>query len=269
MVSKKAVATGGAVTVVVVVVVLSVLLTPRTAKFKATFMKRCEAYGETSHICEQTLATFEQAYVGKDHSDFSEGNYDQLFAETNLKHPCGKTMFWSKREDLIHKFTGKGDCFIALKDTFLGHVLDGLKWCGKEGNKALSSLSASGKKKKSQYEELHVKPKINPVTSFWNKASAKFAQHACGHVTAMLDGERKEPYDPKSFFGGVEVPNLQPSKVTHLTVVLVGKESGCTCESLGSLRKDLHQSIGCTCKAVARSHVEQCIEENTPCGACW
>uniref|UniRef100_UPI0037E90F2F ADP-ribosyl cyclase/cyclic ADP-ribose hydrolase 1-like n=1 Tax=Semicossyphus pulcher TaxID=241346 RepID=UPI0037E90F2F len=255
-------AIGGTVAVVVVVVAVVVvplvLLTPQTAQFRATFKKRCEAYGETSHICENKWAAFEQAYVGEDHCGFSEGNYDQLFAETNFKHPCGKTMFWSKTKDLVHEFTKKRDCFVTLEDTLLGSVLDGLEWCGKEGNKET-------------YTQQCQKCQPNPVSSFWKTASTRFTQHACGEASVMLDGERKEPYNSNSFFGGVEVPNLQPSKVTHLTVVLVTKESwgSCTCESLGSLRKDLHQGIGCTCKAVARSHVEQCIEENTPCGACW
>uniref|UniRef100_UPI0037E70C75 ADP-ribosyl cyclase/cyclic ADP-ribose hydrolase 1-like n=1 Tax=Semicossyphus pulcher TaxID=241346 RepID=UPI0037E70C75 len=260
MVSKKAI--GCIVTVVLVVVavvVLSVRLTPRTAKFKATFMKRCEAYGETSHICEKTLATFQQAYVGKKHSDFSEGNYDQLFAETPFKHPCGKTMFWSKTKDLAHEFTKKRDCLFTLEDTLLGSVLDGLEWCGKEGNNET-------------FTEHCTENKTNPVSSFWKTASTRFAQHACGEVSVMLNGEIDEPYNANSFFGGVEVPNLRSPRVTQLTVVLVTKENKnqCNNESLKNLNNILKgKEIVYACKEVTQSHIEKCIREKKTCGACW
>uniref|UniRef100_UPI0037E913E3 ADP-ribosyl cyclase/cyclic ADP-ribose hydrolase 1-like n=1 Tax=Semicossyphus pulcher TaxID=241346 RepID=UPI0037E913E3 len=258
MVSIKAVAIGCTVAVVVVVVIVvpSVLLTAQKPEFVETFMEKCLEFPEEKQICESKWAAFEQAYVGKNHCNVSEGNYNQLFSETPYDHPCNKTMFWSKAHDLVHEFTEKTRCLFTLEDTLLGHVLNGLSWCGKTGSS-------------DTFTEHCEDCKPNPVSSFWKIASTRFAQHACGEASVMLDGERKEPYDANSFFGGVEVPQLKPPKVTNLTVVLVAKESGCTCESLGSLRKDLHQGIGCTCKAVARSHVEQCIEEKTPCGACW
>ncbi|XP_065805173.1 ADP-ribosyl cyclase/cyclic ADP-ribose hydrolase 1-like [Labrus bergylta] len=258
MVSKKALAIGVIVTVVVVVVIVvpSVLLTQK-AEFRETFMKKCLEFPEEEHICETIWTNFELAYVGKEKCNFSDQNYDQLLAETPFKHPCGKTMFWSKTKDLVHKFTKKRDCFFTLEDTLLGYVLNGLSWCGEKGNNETFTENCED-----------CLP--NPVSSFWKIASTRFAQYTCEGASVMLDGERKEPYDSNSFFGGVEVPNLQPPRVKNLTVVLVTEEiRACTCDSLGTLRKDLDQRIGCACKAVTKSRVETCIEDNTPCGACW
>lgn len=42
-------------------------------------------------------------------------------------------MFWSKTKDVVHDFV-RNKCFVTLEKTLLGSVLDGLKWCGKEGS---------------------------------------------------------------------------------------------------------------------------------------
>ncbi|CAJ1082629.1 ADP-ribosyl cyclase/cyclic ADP-ribose hydrolase 1-like [Xyrichtys novacula] len=221
-------------------------------------MRKCLEFPEEKQICENKWAAFKQAYIGKDKCSIIEENYDKLFAETPFKHPCSKTMFWSKTYELVHKYTEKTECLFTLEDTLLGYVLNGLSWCGEPGsNETLTDKCED------------CRP--NPVNSFWQVASRKFALHACEGASVMLDGERTEPYDSNSFFGSVEVPSLQSPQVKSLTVVLVNKESGrnCTCEALGSLRKDLDSRIGCTCKAVSKSQVEKCIEDDTPCGTCW
>ncbi|KAM6971570.1 ADP-ribosyl cyclase/cyclic ADP-ribose hydrolase 1-like [Tautogolabrus adspersus] len=231
MVSKKALAICGVVVVVVVVVVVpSVLLTRPKAGFRDTFMKKCLEFPEEKLICENIWTTFEQAYVGKDKCNVSDQNYDQLLAETPFKQPCGKTMFWSKTYELVHKFTEKRDCFFTLEDTLLGYVLDGLSWCGETGSNEIFTENCED-----------CQP--NPVSSFWKLASTRFAQHACEGASVMLDGERKEPYDSNSFFGGVEVPNLQPPRVKDLTVVLVTEEIRYDFISLKQLFAFMLQSI--------------------------
>ncbi|XP_041670723.1 ADP-ribosyl cyclase/cyclic ADP-ribose hydrolase 1-like [Cheilinus undulatus] len=250
---------GVVISTMVVVVVVVVTSVSSKKDFRETFMKRCLEFPENQTICENLWTTFEQAYVGIDKCNVSEENYGPFLAEISFKHPCGETMFWSKTYDLVHEFTEETGCLFTLEDTLLGHLVDGLSWCGKRGSKETFTQNCED----CEY--------YNPVSSFWRAASTRFAQHACEEASVMLDGERTEPYDSNSFFGGVEVPNLQPSKVKSLTVVLVSKEDrgNCTCESLGSLRKDLDSRIGCTCEAVTQSHVETCIKTGAPCGGCW
>ncbi|XP_034562863.1 ADP-ribosyl cyclase/cyclic ADP-ribose hydrolase 1-like [Notolabrus celidotus] len=257
MVSKKTLAIGGSITVAVAVVIVvpSVLLTPRTAQFRAAFVEGCEEYGEASYTCEKILNTFEQAYVGKDHCGFAEENYNQLFASNPFSHQCGRTMLWSGTEDVIDRFAeNSGD--VILAKTLLGSVLDGLEWCGAEGSK-------------NTFIYLCKTCDPNPVSSFWRTASAKFAEYACGYVNAILDGEITEPYYSKSHFASYEVPNLQPYKVTHLSVLLVTESGGhCDCESLGTLRQDLDYRISCSCHAATRSTVKKCMEQNTTSDDC-
>lgn len=246
------------VVVVVVIVVPVVLLTGQEDDFSDTFMKRCLEFPAEKEICENMWMTFEQAYVGKDQCSIPAKNYNRLVAETPFKHPCGKTMFWSKTKDLVHKFTEKRDCYFTLEDTLLGYVLDGQSWCGKNGSNETFTKNCEDCQN-------------SPVNAFWEAASAAFAQHACEEASVMLDGQREEPYESNSFFGGVEVPNLLPSKLKSLTVVLVSTEhwANCTCESLGNLRQDLDPNIGCDCKEVPQLHIETCIEDDRPCGTCW
>ncbi|XP_070784644.1 ADP-ribosyl cyclase/cyclic ADP-ribose hydrolase 1-like [Enoplosus armatus] len=253
-----AIAIGVAVTTVVIVVVVppAVLLSPRTGKFRETFMQRCEEFPQERQICEKTLAAFEQAYVGKESCNFPEKDYDPVLNDTPFTHPASMTMLWSKTKDLVREFTKKRDCFFILEDTLLGYVLDGQSWCGQEGSRATFTYRCE-------------RCTINPVSSFWSRASARFAAHASGEVTVMLDGGLDEPYSPDSVLARVEIPQLHHSKVTHLSVILLTDQKNCDCESLQNLRKDLHHGIGCTCKAVTASHIQNCIAENKPCGTCW
>uniref|UniRef100_UPI0037E76651 ADP-ribosyl cyclase/cyclic ADP-ribose hydrolase 1-like n=1 Tax=Semicossyphus pulcher TaxID=241346 RepID=UPI0037E76651 len=258
MVSKKASPIDGTVTIMVVLVLLvpSVLPNP-TAEFRKIFLKKCSEFSKGTANGEKILATFEKAYVGKDKCHVFGKDYDELFAENPFKHPCGKTMLWSKTEDVVHKFTGTGDCYITMRHTLLGYVLNGLSWYGKVNSKET-------------FTEHFEYCEPNPVSSFWQIASTKFAQHACGHVTVMLNGEIDEPYDPKSFFALYEVPNLQPAEVKQLTVLLVGdKKNQCNNESLKNLKNILKgKNIEYDCKEMTQSHIEKCIRENNGCGAC-
>lgn len=229
------------IVVVVVITVPLVLLLPRTGEFRATFMKKCEGFPESSQTCEKLLSTFERAYVGEEPCSVPETNYDPLIDLSPFTHPAHGTMFWSKISDLPHEYTKKISCLVNLEDTLLGSVLDEESWCGKKGSNET-------------FTKLCEKCEKSPVKSFWNKIATRFAQYAEGVVTAMLNGDVSEPYDPKSVFASKEVPNLRPGVVTRLDVVLVTNTGDCNHPSLQTLKNDLNnRGIGYTCKAVTRS----------------
>ncbi|CAJ1082626.1 ADP-ribosyl cyclase/cyclic ADP-ribose hydrolase 1-like isoform X1 [Xyrichtys novacula] len=264
MSSKKALPISGTLTVMVIVVVLvpSALLDP-TAEFEAAFLKKCVEFPEDKNTCKATLAIFEEAYVGKKKTAVTEDSYNKLFDKTPFKHPCGETMLYSgidrvKTTDVVHRFTKKTGSYFTLEDTLLGHVLDGLIWCGKEGSKET-------------FTEHCTDTMPNPYISFWIMASVKVAQYACGHVTVMLDGEREQPYYDKSVFATHEVPNLQSPEVKNLVVILVvgqKDDTKCNKESLKNLSNILKgKKIGYACKEVTLAHIEECIKEGK--GVCW
>ncbi|KAJ0059698.1 hypothetical protein NL108_011188, partial [Boleophthalmus pectinirostris] len=123
-------------------------------------------------------------------------------------------MFWSKTKNVVHDFTSKRECFITIEDTFLGSLLDGLTWCGKEGSKDTFTSDCPG----------WTSCVNNTVRSFWNKASASYAEVACGNVSVMLNGSIATPFHPASIFASIEMKNFNPVIMNSLNVVLVTQE---------------------------------------------
>ncbi|XP_041670503.1 ADP-ribosyl cyclase/cyclic ADP-ribose hydrolase 1-like [Cheilinus undulatus] len=246
--------------VVVLILVPSVLLNPA---FKDTFKKKCLAYKNDKTTCEKMWVTFEKAYVGKQSKEVLPANYDTLFAENPYTHPCDKTMLWSgvSREpgqDLVHEFTAKKKTYFCLEDTWLGHILDDLTWCGKKNSKET-------------FTECE-KEKPNPVFSFWVKASEKIGQYACGEVVVVLDGSRHEqPFYSQSVLATTEIPNMRTSVVTKLMVVVLVKENKFQCnkQSLKDLKKMLDEKkIAYDCKEVTETDFRNCINSKI-CGSPW
>ncbi|XP_060920894.1 ADP-ribosyl cyclase/cyclic ADP-ribose hydrolase 1-like isoform X2 [Labrus mixtus] len=259
MVSRKVLSIDSAITFVVVVLVLvpSVLLNP--PKFKDTFKEKCSQFKEKEEICERAWVLFEQAYVGKDPKTVTPDNYKELFDEFPFTYPCEKTMLWSKTSDLV-KLVGK-ECYFPIGRTLLGHVLDGLFWCGKENSPETFT----------DFSEC-TKPKINPYESFWTMAAIRYAQHACKEVKALLNGDVEDPYDTKSFLAESEVPYLDHTKVTKLDVILAVKTKGrpgCNDKSLKDLKSELRKKgIGYDCKEVFRAQLEKCKHEKSADEVC-
>ncbi|XP_061569338.1 ADP-ribosyl cyclase/cyclic ADP-ribose hydrolase 1-like [Cololabis saira] len=243
---------------VVIIVPPSVLLSPRTSQFRSTFRKKCQAFSETPQRCDDLLSLFEDAYVGLDSCDFPLDAYDQLFTKNPFTHSCGKTMFWSKTKGLVHEFTKKRDHFITLEDTLLGYIMNDQTWCGKKGSKET-------------YTYLCDKCIINPETSFWRKASAEFADYACGDASVMLDRRTQEPFDPTSYFGAIEVKRLVHPRVVNLKVILVTRDNNLNCnrESLQLLQNMLDPNITYSCTPVSESRIRYCIERGLTTEACW
>ncbi|XP_018556351.1 ADP-ribosyl cyclase/cyclic ADP-ribose hydrolase 1 [Lates calcarifer] len=247
--------------IIILVVVLALTYRRNTDKLKPTFIARCEEF--KGYDCEKIWSTFEQAYVGQDPCNVSMGAYDPLIAAAPFRPACNRMMFWSKTKEVVHDFTEKRDCFLTLEDTLLGSVLDGLTWCGKQGSSETFTAGCPGWTDCSN----------NPVRSFWNRASAAFADVACGDVTAMLNGSITTPFSPTSIFASIEVKRFNSTMMRSLNVVLVTQEStvtNCTNASLKDLQKELDEGIKYNCKEVAESQIQECSSNpEKPCGACW
>ncbi|KAM6900574.1 ADP-ribosyl cyclase/cyclic ADP-ribose hydrolase 1-like [Xenentodon cancila] len=195
--------------VIIVAVVLGVTLGRHTNNVKTTFLDRCQQFKD--YNCENIWDAFQQAYVDRDPCNVTVEAYDPLIAAASFLPSCNRIMFWSKTKDVVHDFTKKRDCFVTLENTLLGSVLDGLTWCGKKGSSETFSTGCPG----------WMDCVNNPVRSFWNRASAGFAEAACGDVTAMLNGSITTPFHPTSIFASIEVKKLTSPKVKKLKVVLV------------------------------------------------
>ncbi|XP_044032477.1 ADP-ribosyl cyclase/cyclic ADP-ribose hydrolase 1-like [Siniperca chuatsi] len=247
--------------IIVVAVVLGLTLRKETDGLKPAFIARCEAF--KGYDCQTVWGAFEQAYVGQDPCKVPMEAYDPLIAAAPFKPACNRMMFWSKTKDVVHDFTEKKDCFITLEDTLLGSVLDGLTWCGKEGSSETFTTGCPG----------WTDCENNPVRSFWLKASAAFADIACGDVTAMLNGSITTPFSPSSIFGSIEVKRFNSTRIGSLTVVLVTEKNSvtnCTNASLKDLQKELDKGIKYNCKEVTEAQIQECSSDpEKPCSSCW
>ncbi|XP_028290241.1 ADP-ribosyl cyclase/cyclic ADP-ribose hydrolase 1-like [Gouania willdenowi] len=230
-------------------------------QIKPVFLSRCEKF--SGNNCQKIWDAFQQAYVNQDPCKVPVEAYDPLIAAAPFKSECNRMLFWSKTKDVVHDFTEKKDCFITLEDTLLGSVLDGLTWCGKEGSSDTFTTGCPG----------WTDCENNPVRSFWNRASAAFAEAACGAVTVMLNGSIATPFHPASIFASIEVKKLNATRAKNLNVVLVTDEhivANCTNPSLKDLKKELDKGIKYNCEEVPQSQIEACASNPmAPCGTCW
>ncbi|XP_068160461.1 ADP-ribosyl cyclase/cyclic ADP-ribose hydrolase 1-like [Antennarius striatus] len=247
--------------IIILAVVLGVTLRRSTDQFKQTFISRCGNF--EGYDCQKIWEAFEQSYIGKDPCQVPMEAYDPFIAVAPIKPACNRMMFWSKTKYVVHDFTEKRDCFITMEDTLMGFVLDGLTWCGKEGSKETFTTGCPG----------WTDCENNTVRSFWSRASAAYAEAACGHVTAMLNGSITAPFSPQSIFGSIEVQRLNATRVRSLNVALVTQENfvtNCTNASLKDLQETLDEGIKYSCEEVAEVQIQECSSNpETPCGACW
>ncbi|XP_059183007.1 ADP-ribosyl cyclase/cyclic ADP-ribose hydrolase 1-like [Centropristis striata] len=247
--------------IIIVAVVLGLTLRKNTDSLKTTFISRCKAFKE--YDCPKIWDAFEQSYVGRDPCKVPMEAYDPFIAAAPFQPACNRMMFWSKTTDVVHDFTEKKDCFLTLEDTLLGSVMDGLTWCGKEGSPETFTTGCPG----------WTDCVNNTVRSFWNRASAAFADAACGQVTAMLNGSIVTPFNPTSIFATIELERLDSPRVKNLNVVLVTQETtvtNCTNASLKNLQKELDPGVKYNCKEVSEAQIQECSSNpEKPCGACW
>lgn len=242
--------------IVTVAVCLSLRKTTEQEELKHVFTTRCERFKQ--YDCEKLWAVFEEAYVDKDPCAVPPEAYSALIKAAPFKDECNRTMFWSKTKDVVHAFTRKND-YVTLEDTILGSVLDGLTWCGKTGTKDTLTSGCPG----------WADCDNNPVRSFWNQASASFAQVACGDVSVMLNGSLVTPFSPTSVFASVEVKHFNPAIMNSLNAILVTPEievSTCSNPSLMDLKKNLAAGIVYNCQEVPLSKIKDCASQaERPC----
>ncbi|XP_070842433.1 ADP-ribosyl cyclase/cyclic ADP-ribose hydrolase 1-like [Chaetodon trifascialis] len=244
--------------IIVLGLVLGLTLRKEPEQFETTFINRCEKF--KGYDCNKLWTAFEQAYVGQDPCKVTVEDYDPFIAAASFKPACNRMMFWSKTKDIVHAFTAKNPCFVTLEDTVLGGVADGLTWCGKEGSSETFTTGCPGW---SDCEN-------NTVRSFWNKASAAFADAACGNVTAMLNGAVDTPFSSTSIFGSIEMPRFTSPTVKRLNIVLLTQTNSganCTNASLKELQNTLAKGITYSCSEMTEAQLQQCSSK--PCGNCW
>ncbi|XP_066489028.1 ADP-ribosyl cyclase/cyclic ADP-ribose hydrolase 1-like [Tiliqua scincoides] len=195
--------------------------------------------------CLQVWQGLQNAIAYRDPCSTTEEDYRPLVDLASHFIPCNKSLFWSKTKDLVHRFTKANHDFLTLEDTLAGYIADELSWCGDLASPGINYQSCP---KWSECEN-------NPSTIYWKMASKMFAEAACGTVQVMLNGSIETgAFRNNSFFGGIEVPNLNPDKITEMHIWLIHdidrpQRESCTGPSITTLKNILtSRKISVSCE---------------------
>ncbi|KAM6429161.1 ADP-ribosyl cyclase/cyclic ADP-ribose hydrolase 1 isoform 3-T3 [Rhynochetos jubatus] len=162
--------------------------------------------------CLKIWESLKHAFIYKNPCNITPEDYQPLMELASHPIPCNKSLFWSKTNDLAHRYTKSNQNFLTLEDTLLGYMADRVSWCGDPSAPGINYESCP---KRSECES-------NPSSVFWKMASKMFAEAACGEVQVMLNGSVEAgAFRSSSIFGSIEIFNLNPDKVSAVHIWLM------------------------------------------------
>lgn len=195
------------------------------------FLGRCYEYvtminpDAGNKDCRKMLQMLETSVMNKNQCDITAVDYQQFMEISSYPILCNRSLFWSKTPDLVHRYVNAAQNVITLEDTLLGYITNGLSWCGKSYTSELNYQSCPSKNE----------CESNPLSVFWKTASEHFAKQACGVVHVMLNGSTATgAIQPNSIFWSVEVPNLDPLKITEVQIWVMDNIDGPVRDSCSS-----------------------------------
>ncbi|XP_038256663.1 ADP-ribosyl cyclase/cyclic ADP-ribose hydrolase 1 isoform X1 [Dermochelys coriacea] len=236
-----------------------------TKNLQEVILGRCYNYITTVNPelrdkdCQKIWETIQKAFIYKNPCNITTEDYQPLLDLANHTVPCNKSLFWSKTNDLVHRYTKTNHNFLTLEDTLLGYMADGVSWCGKPSSPGINYESCP---KWSECES-------NPLSVYWKMASKMFAEGACGVVQVMLNGSIDAgAFRNNSIFGSVEIFNLDPEKVSTVQIWLMQNIGGppsesCTGRSITRLKSILEErNFSVSCEDNYRPvHLLQCASD--------
>ncbi|XP_050803899.1 ADP-ribosyl cyclase/cyclic ADP-ribose hydrolase 1 isoform X2 [Gopherus flavomarginatus] len=214
-----------------------------TKNLQEVILGRCYNYITTVNPelrdkdCQNIWETMQKAFIYKNPCNITTEDYQPLLDLASHPIPCNKSLFWSKTNDLVHRYTKTSHNFLTLEDTLLGYMADGVSWCGNPSSPGINYESCP---KWSECES-------NPSSVYWKMASKMFAEAACGVVQVMLNGSIEAgAFRSNSIFGSVEIFNLDPDKVSTVQIWLMQNIGGpasesCTGRSITRLKSILEE----------------------------
>ncbi|KAJ7329298.1 hypothetical protein JRQ81_015472 [Phrynocephalus forsythii] len=238
------------------------------SQWRSGLLHLCCLSGNRDTDCIKIWELLQNAFMYKDPCSVTEEDYKPLMEFASYPVPCNKSLFWSKTNDLVHRYTKANSDFLTLEDTLIGYIADGISWCGKPSSPGVNYKSCP---KWTECES-------NPSTIYWKMASKMFAEAACGTVQVMLNGSTEsDAFRSNSIFGSIEIFNLNPDKVSKVHIWLMHNIDGpqsesCTGHSITKLKKILEsRQIMVSCEDNYRPvQLLQCMNnpDHTTCRIC-
>ncbi|XP_032916449.1 ADP-ribosyl cyclase/cyclic ADP-ribose hydrolase 1-like [Catharus ustulatus] len=218
--------------------------------------------------CQKIWESLKDAFIYKNPCNITPEDYQPLMELASHPIPCNKSLFWSKTNDLVHRYTKSNTNFLTLEDTLLGYMADNISWCGDPSAPGINYESCP---RRSECES-------NPKSVFWKVASKMFAEAACGVVQVMLNGSIEAgAFRSTSIFASVEVLNLDPNKVSEVHIWLMQDIGGpqsesCSGRSIQKLKSILEEkNFKVICEDNYRPvQLLQCVQnpDHTDCRLC-
>lgn len=185
---------------------------------KEVVIGRCEDYQNVinqdifcktgTRNCTRLWELFSTSFVNSSDCNVSTDAFTPFIIEANHSI-SGKQLFWSGLSELAHRYSNAGKRYVTLEDTFIGYMVNQLTFCGN----ATSNASNCPEYNSSTCQ-------LPAVSSFWEAASKHFASSASGHIYALLNASRDPIIRNNSYFGRIEIPNLQRAHVKKMTLIL-------------------------------------------------
>ncbi|XP_070212905.1 ADP-ribosyl cyclase/cyclic ADP-ribose hydrolase-like isoform X2 [Littorina saxatilis] len=226
------------------------VLTGRCVQYKTT-VNPSAVCGPLKEVnCTAVVNSFIEAFAGQQPCNVSMTRYDAFLSATRHNMPADQSLFWHSVYGWVHRYSQGGLRKITLEDTLTGYMIDGLRFCsdpsreGGIGGPETSFCPTFGHTDNCS---------LNAEVSFWSAASKDFATKARGIITVMLNASTGEGFSDTSFFGRLELPNLNASVVTHANIWLVQQpgdviKERCDSETIQKLQTRFREkSISSTC----------------------
>eukprot|EP00026_Physarum_polycephalum_P006533 Phypoly_transcript_06581.p1 GENE.Phypoly_transcript_06581~~Phypoly_transcript_06581.p1 ORF type:complete len:326 (+),score=29.03 Phypoly_transcript_06581:669-1646(+) len=202
---------------------------PTTPHFREVFLGKCYDKNPTGTDCHALYGNFSNAAM-TDNSLVTDALYDPFFAIANFSTPESSILFWSGNMAFALAISSNDPRFVTVEETSTGYVLNSLSWCGTPNH---------------TYD--YTSPCYYPTNStyygtqgVWTRASKAFAHGAHGSVYVLLQpasiGGNPPEYQAfrnTSIFYQTELPNMNTSIVTDITILLLRNLSAAPDELCG------------------------------------
>nr|ABQ09453.1 ADP-ribosyl cyclase alpha [Strongylocentrotus purpuratus] len=176
-------------------------------------------YGDVN--CDAAVDSFLGAFRGMDPCSASYYAYDDFFNMVPPNTKPGTTIFWTGVSGayIPHDVAEVSQEYIVLGETFPGYMALNLSFCGSTDPNEPSGFNYTVCPTE---DTDRAGCSNNTFATFWDRVSELFTRQATGEVHLVLNAQRdRGAYHLESTFARVEVPALDPTKVTNVAIYLI------------------------------------------------
>lgn len=161
------------------------------------------------------------------------------------------SVFWSGSSEIVHLLSKIDKKYMTLEDTLPSHMLDELTFCPSLKNNSLDSqLNGFNLTFCDTYVKSNTTGSyVDAVGSYWQAASKRFAKSAKDSIIVVFQAKKnRKCYRRESYFGNIELPNINSSKVSSIKILILTNKSNplekCNSGSFLQLDEDIRKYLG-------------------------